>query len=319
MRSNGVGGGGLLSAARSFKERVYFSEAEAKFHVLAEKHPKTMDAPANIFSNFVSSYDLSKAALLVHDHDKNQFIHMASEGYDLTTVRRLRVATDLFQPIAIQSLSKDEISLFRVFFSVREYSLIQNFLILAAIEDDQVKAVICITEAPDLFFLNPPSFPREISDALHSSSTELFGKESMGLPLLSIKDAEDRFTELLSDYDFLQAGLLDCSALIPFLHLRNAKSDPYILLEQGIDFAAAQLRNSFSDSQLLNLSEQRLLIILPKLTRSRAGALFHQTALSIRSRFGSLKDVPQISLKSAEIAKDGLSFQELFPDSIQQK
>jgi hypothetical protein len=312
--SDQCSGSGLLSAALVLKKKTFFQQANEGFLESVSAVPRTMDAPVSLFAGFLESYHIGKGALLLPGPESLLFVQVASKGYDLTTLRRLRipVADPLIKEKNLY-IGKD-ISLFRSFFSIREFSVIEKLLVLPGSIEDSPAACIIVTEGDNFLFTDPPRFPAEL---LHSIAE---GSHTFQLPvmrderLFTVEEADELLSHLLEDFSQVSAGLIDCTDMLSFLKKKHPNGDPFALLHRGISFIAGHLKNSYSDSEVVELYEGYILVLIPSVLLSRAGALFHQASLTLRSRFGKTGEVPPVSFLTAAVPENGMSVSELFPD-----
>jgi hypothetical protein len=273
-----------------------------------------MDAPVSLFSNFLESFHITKGALLLPGPDALLFIQVASKGYDLTTLRRLRIpAEDHFIKETNVYSGKDLLP-FRSFFSIREFSVIEKMLVIPGLLDGSPAAYIIVTEGDNFLFSDPPHFPGELLSSISEASHAFTFPGMREERLFTIEEADVLLSQLYEEFSQVSAGLIKCTDILAFLKKKHPNGDPFALLHRGVSFIAGHLKNSYPDSEVAELYEGYILVLIPSVPLSRAGALFHQASLTLRSRFGKTDEVPAISFITAAAPEDGISVSELFPD-----
>ncbi len=306
--------GGLLSAALVLKKKTFFEQANEGFLESVSTVPRTMDAPVSLFTSFLGSYRIEKGALLLPGPESLLFIQVASKGYDLTTIRRLRIpaADHLINETVLYT--EKEILPFRPFFSVREFSVIEKILVLPGLINNSPAAYIIVTEGDDFLFSDPPRFPGELLKSISE------GNHNFQLPgtreerFFTVEEADSLLSRLVEGFSQVSTGLIECTGILSFLEKKHPNGDPFALLHRGISFIAGHLKNSYPDSEVVELYEGYILVLIPSVPLSRAGALFHQASLTLRSRFGKTGEVPAIGFHTAAAPEDGISVSELFPE-----
>jgi hypothetical protein len=310
-----IKGGGLLSTALLRKKNDYFESAEHSFRTSVSKTPHTLDAPASLFSRFVDSYQVKKGALLLPDNDPSCFVHVSSVGFDITTIRRLRIPVKDITVEETTLFRNGDLALFRPYFSVREFAVQKKILLIPGFHDNTLAALLLVTDGPEFIFSDPPAFPDYFLKAILDSSPGI-AKKSDEEPLhtLTIEEADLLLSSVLEKFGTVSAAFVDCSAIMAFLEKKHPDSDPYVILHRGLTFAARQLKNGYPHSEVVHLSEGNMLFLIPEIPYSRAGSLFHQTTITLRSRFGTSGEIPSIPFSTAFSPDDGISLSELFSD-----
>jgi hypothetical protein len=314
MNLNSSTGGGLLATARYRKEQHFLEDASVSLHNAFSDLPKTIDAPAMLFSSFALSYQVEKGALLLSGIEKESLIHVASIGFDLTTIRRLRIPESLFSFSDPQILEKNGVHDLRPYFSTREFSILDRVLIIPGFHGGLLSALMLISHGPEALFHSVPPFPQEFLSALADSSIGIDNQKSS--IQWTMEEAEKLFLEMLDEHKQLSTALVNCASLLDFLKNKHPQGNPFSLLHRGITFTASQLQKSLQVIRLIQLSETEVLFIMPATSPSKAGALIHQAMLSLRSRFGSLKEIPQIEISRKTAPEDGALLSELFPSLV---
>jgi hypothetical protein len=308
-------GGGLLSAALLRKKHDYFHAAETSFKASVSTTPSTLDAPASLFSRFVDSYRIKKGALLLPDSDPSCFIHVSSVGLDITTIRRLRIPVKDIATEETALFSENDLALFRPYFSVREFAVLEKLLLIPGFHNNRLAAILIVTEGLEFIFSDPPAFPDYFLKAILDSSPALIKKNSEEpLHTITIEDADLLLSSLLEKHGTVSSAFVDCSGIIDFLVKKHPDADPYVILHRGITFTARQLKNGYPHSEVVHLTEGNMLFLIPAIPYSRAGSLFHQTTITLRSRFGTSGEIPSVPFRTALSPDDGISLSELFPD-----
>ncbi|WP_020612828.1 hypothetical protein [Sediminispirochaeta bajacaliforniensis] len=308
-------GGGLLSAAELKKREVFFKEADSSFTDSVLAVPKTIDAPAPLFNRFIESFRVEKGALLLLDQDTTSLVHVASCGYDVTTIRRLRFPLHDYDLERPQVYRTSQVTQFRPYFSIREFSMLDRILLIPGRVKAALFALILITEGDDYLFTVPPSFPSHFLKGIEDSSFFFSDGEEH---IHSHEEANGIVTALTEKHGSVSVALIECSQLLQFLKQRNENADPFALLHRGVAFTRGQLTESFPDSQVIELAEAHILVLMPSISQQRLGTVIHQATIALRSRFGPLHEVPQLPFSTAQLPDDGLSVRELFPE-IDQK
>ncbi len=115
-----------------------------------ERLPEGVDFPGWLFTRLAGDIPLTKAALLLPDPESGDFLPWASAGLERSTVRRLRLPSDLIVEDMPLEAGKAE-SLLRSHLSSREWDLAVSFLLIPLKKKATMLGYILITDAP---FLN---------------------------------------------------------------------------------------------------------------------------------------------------------------------
>ncbi len=105
-----------------------------------------MTAPVRIFALFRHALAIKKGALLVPDPDGAYFSPWSSVGYDQTTEHRMRLSESRL-PRGEQSGNLEE---FRSYFSVREFSMLEEIFLYPFVAEDTTVALLLLTDSPYL-------------------------------------------------------------------------------------------------------------------------------------------------------------------------
>lgn len=304
------GGGGLLAAALERKEHQFLKDATNALERAFTALPKTLDLPASLFSSFAESYRIEKGALLLSGIESGTLVHTASTGFDITTMRRLRIPVSLISMTNSEIRRKEELHDFRPYVSTREFALLDTVLFMPGYVDHAISALLLISQAPEILFRSAPPFPEDLLTALNDSSPG--GASPEASLQATLDEGEELLLDLMETYGSLSTALVDCSGLMDFLRAKHPQGDPFTLFRRGITFTSSQIRMNVQNSMILELPDSKLLFFLPEVTASRSGAFMHQAMLTLRSRFGPLKEIPQLATMIRHIPEDGSQLSELY-------
>jgi hypothetical protein len=113
-----------------------------------------VELPSQLFTTLVSGLSIKKGALLLYDPLRLVYAPWASQGYDQTTLHRMRIslgANTSFnalangEPIVISGTSA--LSTYRQFFSAREFSVLSRIILAPFIAEQKLIGVLLLTEA----------------------------------------------------------------------------------------------------------------------------------------------------------------------------
>lgn len=112
--------------------------------------PDQIDYPAGVFRAFQSLIGFTKGSLLLPDNKSREFYPWITEGYDRTTIRRLRIPFDLEDIESVESPIRIdwEPELFSELLSNREYGLINNILLIKITCNGIYPALLLSTDSP---------------------------------------------------------------------------------------------------------------------------------------------------------------------------
>lgn len=112
--------------------------------------PDQIDYPAGVFRAFQSMIGFTKGSLLLPDKKGREFYPWITEGFDRTTIRRLRISFDLQDITSIKSPIKVgwEPEIFSNLLSNREYGLIENILLIKITTAESCSALLLTTDSP---------------------------------------------------------------------------------------------------------------------------------------------------------------------------
>lgn len=147
---------GLLDRARILEDAGYREDSDdpAGFagSVISSfaYSPDQIDYPAGAFRAYQSLIGFTKGSLLLPDRKSREYYPWITEGFDRTTIRRLRIPFDLQDIASSESpiLVGWEPELFTELLSNREYGLINNILLIKISSAENNPAILLTTDCP---------------------------------------------------------------------------------------------------------------------------------------------------------------------------
>jgi hypothetical protein len=112
-----------------------------------------IEAPGRFFSLVKEQLGLKRAALLLYDPVRMVFASWAANGFDETTNHRLRIPLSANETMnrlsagrVILASDPDTLSRFQQFFSFREFSTLENLLLVPFIHENKFMGILLIAE-----------------------------------------------------------------------------------------------------------------------------------------------------------------------------
>lgn len=299
------GNNGAPSLSRTEEESAGFDESTAIGNLVTfiQEAVPNLHTPALIFSLLENNFQIEKGALLLLDSVHQQYNGIAYSGYDRTTQSRMRIpqesVSDLFfkppEPIFLQ---KNEINFFKPFFSLREFSLINELVLYPFVHNtSDILGFLIISEAPVIFqkrnmlFSNFSTVFSQISQLIYLSREKLL-KGSTGGKVKSNENLLQETETALQKADTAGSKLFFLTlSVVPILEkLRNSS--------EGVDLFQIQndiiqiITNMMPEGDNIFLIDYgTLLIILSGRYHINRKLFFHQIRTAIQNLFSTLESI----------------------------
>ena len=272
----------------------------------AERIENDLQAPAEVFALIVREFQAKKAALLVLGYEREYFVPYSIRGFDETTEHRLRIPHSLLTDSSYLSegyslLGDDEKERFKRFFSNREYSLITKILLVPFRYDDDIIAVLMITDCPllsasTLGMIDFRTLSRDLGEFIHNSRNttldRLTGAEvrTRSEVLSAVQEA----IELVSGSENrLTFFLISLSSFLELLQREAENVETYRLREDAIRIISSMMPDSVD---VFSVDQHVLLIVMPAKFHVNTGLLVHQIKVGLQTLF----KIPQSSIDLSE-------------------
>ncbi len=284
---------------------------------------KSVDFGSQIFNHLIKEFEVVKAVLL-YRNEKKAYYNLCSSGYDITTNNRMRLDEEIlgntdFYEILRQGhpflFNPDKISLEK-YFSKREYGLIEEFFCVPFIADDELIALLIITEWK--------SFPPENWENIFESISK-----AVSLPLFKSRNALIKNSEQNSI-----TPSQDIAEILVSIFSQNPQNDFYLIkmnlsellkllsVEKGLTISnmKSEIVSVFKtmsgrDSEILELPENSILLVQKKDKIPDIELFTHQLSSSLPMLYSNLKMSPDLKTQIMKYASNS-DLKELLEDLI---
>lgn len=284
---------------------IEFDESDAlgKLVSFIQNTVPNLHTPAKIFSLLEDIFTIQKGALLICDHVNPQFVPIAFSGYDKTTQSRLRIPLSIVSDLFTDKnealfLGKDEISFLKPYFSVREFSLIDEICLYPfSHHDDDIIGILIATESSVIFSKRNTLFSDfvtsfdQISNLIYSSREKLFknisqAKIKTNENLLqeietSITKADENNTELF----FLKVSV---TSILEELRKNTENVDIFQIQNDIIHLLKTMMPES---ENIFLIDYGTLLIILTGRYHINEHLFTHQLVTSLKNLFSTIDTI----------------------------
>ncbi len=262
-----------------------------------------LHTPAQIFTLLENNFQIEKGALLLLDTVYRQYNGTAYSGYDKTTRSRLRIPFDTLsellpdpgEPVFLQ---KNEIELFKPYFSIREFSLIEELVLYPFVHNNaDMLGILIISQSPIVFskrntlFRNFDTVFSQISHLIFASREKLLKGSASG----KVKSNDNLLQEVenaIQKADTAGAKLFFLTlSVVPILEKLHAASENVELYQIQNDIIQI-ISNMMPDGDNIYLIDYgTLLIILSGRYHINKELFFHQIRTAVRKLFSSLDSI----------------------------
>ncbi len=262
-----------------------------------------LHTPARIFTLLENNFQIEKGALLLLDTVSRQYNGTAYSGYDKTTRSRLRIPFDtlseLFsapgEPVFLQ---KNEIELCKPYFSIREFSLIEELVLFPFTHtNSDILGILIISQSPIVFskrtdlFSNFKTVFSQISHLIFASREKLLKGSAAGM----VKSNENLLQETegaIQKADKAGSKLFFLTlSVAPILEKLRGTSETVELYQIQNDIIQI-ISSMMPDGDNIYLIDYgTLLIILSGRYHINKELFFHQIRTAVRKLFSSLDSI----------------------------
>ncbi len=266
---------------------------------------------------------------MLPDSTSGMFLPWASTGYDKTTGHRLRLPSNLLEEISILSenkpklIKKSSLDLFKQFFSMREFSILERMAIVPLRYDDQTAGILLITDA-GILSLSDDEVVQILTDISNEAGNILFSSRQQKLEKLQFSDKE----QSIDPYQTLSAYIEDAKSSgkhvrILLIDLTNFENQLKDTLQDADAFRINQDLYKIVASmipeqgEVIHIAYSKLLIFLPGRTLIDPNLLLHQMKLALKRFFHVQDDLPEIESFVRSFPEDGEDENELLKGLLQ--
>ncbi len=257
----------------------------------------SMTAPLRLFARFRKSLGIKKGALLLPDPDGAYFSPWSSIGFDRTTEHRMRIPESR---VPAQE-EVPELSEFRPFFSVREFSMLEEMYLYPFIRDNTAVALLLITDSPYLRKNRPylsiicAAVSDPVSGLIYENREERM-RSARYQAAFSLDELASHLEELeKGSRQGLQLVLLSANQAVGALVQEGEASDEYRIRQDVIRVVSAMV------SGIANIADAgggRILLALYDGGKSDLDLLLHQLSYQVGEIFPEIASLEKFSLET---------------------
>ena len=257
----------------------------------------SMTAPVRLFARFRQSLAIKKGALLLPDPDGAFFSPWSSIGFDRTTEHRMRIPESRV-PAQEEVPDPEE---FRPYFSVREFSMLDEMYLYPFLRDDAVVALLLVTESPYLRSNRP--FLSVICAAVSDTVSELIYKNreermrgARFQAAFSLEELASHLEDLdPGDREKLQLMLLSANKAVGALVQKGEANDEYRIRQDVMRVVSAMVSGI---ANIADVGEGRILLAMYDGGKNDLDLLLHQLSYQAGELFPEIADQEKFSLRT---------------------
>ncbi|MFP4431285.1 MAG: hypothetical protein ACLFPV_08555 [Spirochaetaceae bacterium] len=257
----------------------------------------SMTAPMRLFARFRQSLAIKKGALLLPDPDGAFFSPWSSIGFDRTTEHRMRIPESR---VPAREEVPDLVE-FRPYFSVREFSMLDEMYLYPFLRDNAPVALLLVTDSPYLRSNRP--FLSVICAAVSDTVSELIYKNreermrgARFQAAFSLEELASHLEELdPGDRGKLQLVLLSANKAVGALVQEGEANDEYRIRQDVMRVVSAMVSGIAS---IADVGEGRILLALHDGGKNDLDLLLHQLSYQAGELFPEIADQEKFSLRT---------------------
>jgi hypothetical protein len=257
----------------------------------------SMTAPVRLFARFRQSLVIKKGALLLPDPDGAFYSPWSSVGFDRTTEHRMRIPEGRV-PAEEEVPDPEE---FRPFFSVREFSMLDELYLYPFVRDDAVVALLLVTESPYLRSNRPflSVICAAVSDTVSNLIYENREERMRGARFqaaFSLEELASHLEELKKeDREELQLVLLSANKAVGALVQKGEANDEYRIRQDVMRVVSTMVSGIAS---IADVGDGRVLLAMYDGGKNDLDLLLHQLSYQAGELFPEIADQEEFSLQT---------------------